>query len=263
VNRILPNPAVYDYDYHAPCPVLADGVLYLGSGDGSFHAVRPDTGARVWRVDTKGPVRATAALDATNVIFGTRGNFIFALERATGKTAWEFDARGPVTTAPALIAGRVIVGSRSSNLFALDPDTGKEVWSQFWWGSWVDSTAVAAGELICIGSGDLDMVSLIDPATGRNLWRTDVGGWAFGRPAVTVKNIFTGVSGARRLAKFWLPQAAAFAALDRATGKLLWSWPLPDGPGAFLKGFIASPIVADHTVLIGGLDGTLYAFPAE
>ncbi len=263
VNRILPNPYVYDYDHQSPRPVLADGVLYLGSGDGSFHAVRADTGARVWRIATKGKVRTTALVQGDRVFFGTLGNSVCAADRATGKILWEFTAGDAVTSSPAIIGGRLIIGDRDSHLHGLDPADGHEVWSQNWWGSWVESTAVEQDGLAYLGSGDLEMVSCVEPATGKNLWRTDVGGWVFGAPAVTKNSVYAGVSGAHRLAKFWLPQAAAFVALDRTSGRLLWGWPLPESPGTFLKGFIASPVVAGHTVLIGGLDGTLYAFPAE
>ena len=117
--------------------------------------------------------------------------------------------------------------------------------------------------LAYIGSGDLDMVSCLDPVTGKNLWRTDVGGWVLRAPAVTKNSVYASVSGAHRNASFWLPQASALTALDRATGKLRWSWPLPVRPGEFLKGFLAAPVVAGDLVLVAGLDGTLYAFPAE
>ena len=85
----------------------------------------------------------------------------------------------------------------------------------------------------------------------------------FAHPPVTKNSVYASVSGAHRLASFWLPQAAAVTALDRATGKLRWSCPLPVRPGEFLKGFLAAPVVAGDLVLAAGLDGMLYAFPAE
>ena len=60
VPRVLPNPFIYDYDYWAPLPVLSDGVVFTGSGDGSMHAIRAETGGRVWRVQGSGAVRKTA-----------------------------------------------------------------------------------------------------------------------------------------------------------------------------------------------------------
>jgi hypothetical protein len=52
-------------------------------------------------------------------------------------------------------------------------------------------------------------------------------------------------------------------ALDRATGRLAWRWPLPHPPGTFCSGFAAAPALADGLLVIGGLDGSLYAFPGE
>lgn len=53
------------------------------------------------------------------------------------------------------------------------------------------------------------------------------------------------------------------ADLDRASGRIVWRWEMPEWPGAFANGFIASPTVADNRIVVGGLDGTLYAFPIK
>lgn len=92
---------------------------------------------------------------------------IQALERNSGQVAWQFNAKNAATS-PAMISGRLIVGTRESVLYALDPADGHTIWTQYWWGSWVESTAVARDGLASIGSGDLDRVSCIDPMTGRN-----------------------------------------------------------------------------------------------
>jgi outer membrane protein assembly factor BamB len=109
----------------------------------------------------------------------------------------------------------------------------------------------------------LDRVSCIDPADGRNRWRAEVGGWVLQRPLVTDGYVYVGVSGARRSAGFWLPQASALAALDRATGRVIWQWPMPESPSTFLHGFVAAPVEAGDSIIVGGVDGTLYAFKAN
>ncbi|HYV65918.1 MAG TPA: PQQ-binding-like beta-propeller repeat protein, partial [Myxococcales bacterium] len=58
-------------------------------------------------------------------------------------------------------------------------------------------------------------------------------------------------------------QSGALTALDRASGRVLWSWPMPEWPGAFLHGFVAGPTVDGDTIVAGGVDGSLYAFAAE
>jgi outer membrane protein assembly factor BamB len=261
-RRVLPNPFIFDYDYRSPRPTLANGVLFAGSADGSFHAVRADTGKRLWRIGGTKTIRATAIVLRSRVIFSTSGGLVRAVDRNTGKSVWQFDAKSPVT-APGIVAGRVIVGTRDSMLYALDPANGHSLWSQYWWGSWVESTAVDWQGRAYIGSGDLTRVSCIDPESGQNLWRTEVGGWVLQYPLVTDKTVYVGVSGARRAASFWPPQASALTALDRSTGQVIWQWSMPELAGAFLHGFVAAPVSAGSRLIVGGVDGTLYAFKVD
>jgi outer membrane protein assembly factor BamB len=111
-----------------------------------------------------------------------------------------------------------------------------------------------------IGSGDLFLVSAFDPASGRNLWRTHVGGWVLQRPAVSEERVVVSVSGARRRAAHFVEQVGGLTALDRRDGRIVWHWRAPSLPGAFLFGVTAAPALADRHVLCGALDGSLYAF---
>jgi outer membrane protein assembly factor BamB len=48
----------------------------------------------------------------------------------------------------------------------------------------------------------------------------------------------------------------SLTALDPKTGRIVWRWPMPEWPGALLNGFVASPVIQDRMLVIGGLDGT-------
>ena len=266
VSRIPPNPKVFDYDRQSPRPVLKDDVIYVGSGDGHFHAVRATTGKRVWRVGTVGKIRTAAVIDGTNVIFATihnaGGGVIHAVNRLTGKRVWRYDAKAPVTTVPAIAGDILIVGTRGANtrLLGLDAKSGSVKWSQYYWGSWVESEAVISGDSVYMGSGDLFAVSAIDPAIGRNRWRTNVHGWVLARVAVTNDFVYAGVSSARRHADTTSRQVASLTKLNRHTGDIVSRWPMPEWPGAFLNGFVAAPVVVGKQLVIGGVNGALTAF---
>ena len=262
--RLLPDPNEQrpdGFDSTAPTPVLVDGVLYIGSADGSFHAVRAETGVRVWRFESKGQIRTTAAVSGPNIIFSTHGGLIQTVERANGKEVWKFDTQAAGVTAPALIGGHLIIGARNSLLYGMDPASGAIQWKLSFWGSWVESAATDGGDgLAYIGSSDLRRITCFDPKDGRIVWRTDFFGDPWGKPVLSAKYLYDGTSA---LTPYLMREEGGVVALDRQTGKLAWRWPLPNPPGTYSYGFAASPVLADGLLLMGASDGTLYAFPAD
>ncbi len=260
-HQVIPNSGDFDFVVTSPRPVLVDGVLFVGSGDNGLHAVSAATGQRIWRFETTGMIRTDAVVDATRVYVGNLDGFVYAVDRQTGKELWKKNTYGPLTTSPSLVAGRLIIGNRNGLLAAIDPATSDTAWRMTFWGSAVESSPVAGdGGLFYIGASDLRRVSAIDAKDGRVVWRTDVYGWAWPRPAVTDRFIYQSAIGA---APYEMRHLGSLVALDRATGRIAWRWPMPDWPGAWTTGFAAPPVVSGGTLVVGGLDGSLYAFPAQ
>lgn len=284
VSRPLPHPILddlgigeFDFDCGSPTPLLIDGALYVGSGDGSFHAVDAKSGLRLWRfANAQGPEealavpwnkqaarknRTDAVSDGARLFFGSFDHRVYALDLKTGREVWRKDTRAEVTGAPALLGGKLVIGNRGGLLAALDPATGETVWRSLFWGSAVESSAVpGSGTLFYIGSSDLRRVSLMDARDARVLWRTDVFGWAWPRPTVTEKLVYASAIGVR---PYQMRHLGSLSALDRESGRMVWRWPMPEWPGSLLNGFAASPVVDRGLLVVGGLDGTLYGFPVE
>jgi outer membrane protein assembly factor BamB len=272
VERILPHPTVFGWDYKGPRPLIAGGVIYVGSGDGSLHAVRASTGRRVWRfqppphasrlqvggsnLEQRGKVRADAVIDAGRVIFGSFDGFVYAVDRSTGVELWEKNTSARIGSPPVVINGKLLIGNYGSLLAALDPANGSVLWRLIWWGSAVESTPVAFGGLAYIGASDLRRVTCFDAAEGRVLWRTDVYGWAWAAPAVTDDYIYVGVAGG---SPYYIRHVGSLTAIDRRSSAIAWRRPAPES--GFVYGYSASPSIEGHTLVIGGLDGTLSAFP--
>lgn len=258
VSRVLPHPGVFNWDWHGARPALADGVLYAGSGDGGFHAVDAASGTQRWRFATGAPVRGGAAVAGDRVVFGSADHFVYALDRATGKELWKHDTGAEIEDQPLVAGDRVFLGNRGGGLFALALATGERLWKTFFWGSWVESTPVLADGVLYIGSSDLRRVSAIAPEDGRVLWRTDVYGWTFGTPLLVGNRIFVGAAGGD---PYFIHHVASFSVLDRATGKLLRRFPLPEVPGAHQWGIAGSPALAGDLVVVSTIQGGLMAFP--
>lgn len=260
VSRILPHQVVYDYDTKAPKPVLADSVVYVGSGDGSFHAVHSSSGKRLWRFEAKGKIRTDALVNGAQVIFGTLDNFLYALDCQSGKEIWKKDMKGAVNGAPALIDGKLIVGTRGAVLYALNPGTSDVLWRTPYWGSWVESTPVPYKGMMYIGSSDLRSVACYDPKDAHILWRTDVYGWAWHRPAVSEKFVYVGVGGTN---PYMTRHHGSITALERTTGNIAWRIASSESGAYFESGFVAAPVLEGKMLIIGGLDGSVYGLEVE
>jgi outer membrane protein assembly factor BamB len=261
VDYYDPHSGEFDWDWTAPKPLLADGVLYLGSGNGTFHAVSADHGTRVWQFESKGKIRTDAVIAGDHIVFANFNGSIFALDRTSGVVVWERKTPAPFTSSPALIAGKIVIGSRGGVLLAINPENGQTIWRLGFWGSSIESVPVLDnGSRFFIGSSDMRKVSLIDSGDGSVVWRTDVYGWAWARPAVAGTRLFASAVGASPIP---IRQLGSLSALDRKTGKILWRWPMPEWPGSLLNGFASSPAVEGDSLVVGGLDGALYRFPVQ
>ncbi|HJT99429.1 MAG TPA: PQQ-binding-like beta-propeller repeat protein [Rhodanobacteraceae bacterium] len=259
VPRILPHPAVFSWDWQGASPLVADGVVYIGAGDGGFHAVDAASGTRLWRFAARDRIRNGAAIDRERVVFGSADHFVHALDRASGAERWRYDTKADVDATPVVDGNRILVGNRGYGLVALAADTGAELWKTFFWGSWVESTPVVRDGVIYIGASDLRRVSAIDPADGRVIWRSDVYGWTWGTPLVTKDRIYAGAAGGT---PYVLRHVAGFNTLDRSTGKLLTRWPIAD-TGGHQWGIAGSPVASGDAVIVATIAGSLYAFPIQ
>ena len=259
VDRVLPHPTVFEWDYASAKPVIAGDAVYVGSGDGSMHAVNASTGKQIWRFATKAKIRADALVVGDRVYFGSMDNGVYALNRNTGEQLWRQETRAPVTSSPVMINGNVVIGNRGAGLYALNPENGEVAWRALMWGSWVESTAGPAGDRFYIGTSDLRRTICYDSKDGRVIWRTDVYGWNWGRPLVTEKFVYVGAAAGK---PYVIRHDASLVALDRATGKIAWRWPYPPNE-SHQWGFPAGPVLEGKVLVIAAIDGTIYGFPAQ
>ncbi|HJU37983.1 MAG TPA: PQQ-binding-like beta-propeller repeat protein [Tahibacter sp.] len=257
VARVLPHPSVFDWDWQGAQPLVVDDTVFVGAGDGGFHAVDVANGERRWRFDTRGRIRNAAAAAGDRVYVGSGDHNVYALDRKTGREAWRTDTGAEVDAAPVVHDGRVLVGNRGAGLLSLDAATGETKWRLYFWGSWVESTPVVVDGTIYVGSSDLRRVSAIDPADGRVLWRSDVYGWNWGTPLVTADRIYVGVAGGT---PYFVKHVASFTVLERKTGKIVTRRPLAD-TGGHQWGIAGSPALAGDSVVVATIAGSLLAYP--
>lgn len=256
VRRVLPHPTVFEWDYAGSTPTVAGDVVYAGGANGEMHAVDAATGALKWRFATGGKIRTGALVDGDRLVFGGDDKLLYALDRATGRELWRFDMQGEVTATPIAFDGAIIVGNRGPGLYSIDAEKGTQNWRLYFWGSWVESTAVIHDGTLYVGSSDLRRVSAIDPATGAIKWRSDVYGSTWGTPLVLGNRVYAGAIGE---APYAIRHVGGFVTLDRATGKALSRYPLPDA-GNFQWGVAGSPVAAGGGIVVATIGGALLSF---
>ena len=275
------------WDMYLSSPVVAEGAVYFGSGDGKVYAVEEATGALRWTFATGDVVHASPAYDAGTVYVGSWDSYLYALDARSGREKWRFKTgEDPLMhnqvgfqSSPAVAKGTVYVGCRDAHLYAVDAATGKQRWSLPTRGSWVvASPAVAQGKVI-FGTSDSKLLLVLDAESGKTVYQQPGNSYVFSSAAVAGDTILVG------------KMNGGLLALDLETGKPLWEyeteaskenagWLLKadrshndamtfrpgdygTGPGVerlFSLGAVASsPLVAGGVVYFGSTDGFLYA----
>jgi len=240
-------------------PAIANGVVYVGSGDGFLYALDVTTGARRWRYDAGSPVSSSPAVGGGLVFATARDGSIFAVDAARGTRRWRLTTGADLPlpwghesgdhflSSPAYIDGRVVVGAGDGGVYAIDAATGRRQWRAQTDGRVRASPAVADGRVYA-GSYD-GRVYCYDLTSGALRWRYETegvtlksGSFGFDRrsiqssPAVDNGVVYVGA------------RDGFLYAIGADDGKLRWrvdhkiSW------------IITSPAVSDHVVFAGSSD---------
>ncbi len=99
---------------------IANGVLYVGAGDGSLHAIQTD-GRVLWSVTTAGYVLG-AAVYANGVVVDGAGDTLEVRDAADGGILYTYETNPSaeynlLETSPVIWNGRIYVGSADGNLY--------------------------------------------------------------------------------------------------------------------------------------------------
>lgn len=275
------------WDLFLSSPVVGQGAVIFGSGDGNVYALDQWTGAVRWKFKTGGVVHASPAYDAGTIYIGSWDSYLYALEAATGLEKWRFKSGEDATThnqvgfqgSPAIVGGVVYVGCRDSHLYAIDAGSGKENWNFGTHGSWVVASPAVADGMVLFGTSDSSLFHALSAATGKPVYQVQDNFFLFSSPAVAGGIVYIG------------KMNGGLEALDLKTGKQLWEFQtdaskenrekvlnadrskndvmlfrLADYGGVagvermFNLGSVASsPLVANGKVFFGSTDGFVYA----
>jgi outer membrane protein assembly factor BamB/formylglycine-generating enzyme required for sulfatase activity len=263
-------------------PVVVGGVLYVGSGNGSFYALDAVSGAVKWSFKTGGPVYTTATVSDGAVFFVSMDGKLYALDAKSGAKKWEqvVSDKKYQFVSPGVAYGLVFVsqgvdcdfeniGWGGSRLLGFDVVTGQKVWEQKESSGpdGFNSMAIIEGKMIFVS---WDYGRVIDLASGMCLWNNRItkkplSGLAYSTAAVqdgVMYQVFA-VGGAAAGDS----RMADFTGCDIAKGKeIFYTRPYNEfkagssKPADDLDHRSWAPVaLADGLGFIGNSDGYLYA----
>jgi len=277
------------YDVYLSSPLVVEGKVVFGSGDGHVYAVDAASGRLAWKFATGDVVHASPAYDQGLVVVGSWDGKLYALDVATGTQRWAFQAgldplihnQQGFQSSAAIADGTVFVGCRDGHLYAIDLRTGTPKWNVDTEGSWVNASPAVAQGRVWFATSDTAQYRVVDAATGQPAQPTgSTQAYVFGSPTIAGDTVLLGVLN------------GSLQARDRADGRVLWEfrtdaakanrgwvlsaegrfnsgWLYPSGWGDLsndgtrrqdsVGSFYATPLVAGGTVYIGSADATMYA----
>lgn len=241
------------WDYFHSSPVVADGRVVVGSGDGFVYALDARTGKTVWRHRTGGRVRSSPAVADGIVFVGSADGVLYALDLSDGSPRWTFETHGAgwssetfafdrvtIQGSPAVWNGTVYFGARDGRTYAVEASSGALVWETPDAAPWFVTSPALQDGILYAGNSDGLYVHALDALTGEELWRTPTGQRVFSSPAVAGDALFVGNQGGR------------FMKLSAADGRVEWDLRLGEAVAS-------SPVVVGDHVYFGADDGLLRA----
>ena len=274
----------YDWpDYYQSSPVMSEGTIYFGSGDGRLYAIDATTGKHIWNFETGDVVHTAPAISGNKIFVGSFDGHLYALNRSNGQQIWKFKTtgqrffpRGEINGNPVVHKGVVYFGSRDFNFYALDEELGYCLWLKTFERGWA-LPITPKDSVLYVGTSDDRLLLAVDRVSGRTLWNTNLQFNIFGGMATTPTTGFVGTLSGK------------FFGIDLKTGAIKWTFETEshkknrsrylkeddeyvDNIGALIRsgndflamyramgGVFGKPLLVDDTVYFGTYDGVLYA----
>lgn len=195
-------------------PVIANGILYIGSTDGKLYALDAKQWGIKWVFDAGDAIRYSATVLGDRVYFNARNNKVYALDTKTGEKLWEFKSKNWMDAPPVVAANKVYIGVFPSKIHVLNARTGtvesvreriihingieygcakgvfRPVFPEHNAKMWRDQTAgsesypVIANDVVYIGARD-GHLHAFDTSSKTQIWVHQLGGFVEAAPAIS------------------------------------------------------------------------------
>lgn len=250
-------------------PIVADGVFYVGTLNGTFDALRATDGQRLWTLHKKEPVFTAPTVTAQRVYVGEGHHYstssALTAQSKDGTVLWSRRVRSHIESYPAVdeAGDRLWISGGDTGLWGLTASSGK----LRWWAQIGDMDVPPLyhdGRLFAVAKPDADKVGAVaqelDPDSGKVLWTLNLDGDRMGSLLPDGKgNFYLGT--AKGQVGVVKPGNAGWAHGVSMAGKLLWSVKLsamamPEGAISADKSLLLFALQDGRVIALRTADGT-------
>lgn len=252
------------WDFHHSSPYIHNGIVYIGTENGTLLGFAAMSGERVLNCQTLSefPIRATPVVYGNLVVYGDWNGVIYANDISNGTLVWKYDTKqdGTYPWPNSILSGLVVDGEtlyfagRSSRLYALDVKNGLKKWHYSSpTDQWLIGGPVVKDGVVYLGSSDQRLFHAIDATNGTLIWATELDSRIWGSAAIKEGCIH-------------IASNSVFV-LDMATGEIMEEFEFPRVHEERTYGeyvdrtanFHSSPILFEEMIILGSDDGYVYA----
>ena len=251
VAAVVPRNPTIAWTFASSGPVTAEaaivnGRVYVGTGKGTLHCLRDDTGGELWHFETKEAITAAPAVSGARVYLSSNDGALYALSAETGAELWKFSTEDKISSGAIVIKAPtgdgewVMVNGYDGTARALNAADGKVVWSYKTENYINGAPAVVDGRFLVFGGCDalLHVVNVKDGTLVHSI------------PANAYIPSSIGTFGTMAFCGNYANETVGF---DVVGGKVAWVYEDRALP------FFSSPAVNERLVLIGSRDKNLHA----
>jgi len=285
LQETMPDP----FDCYLSSPVVWNGAVYFGSGDGNIYAVDAASGAMKWKIKTGDVVHASPAIAGGTLYVGSWDSFFYAVDAANGEVKWRFKTgedheiynQVGIQSSAAVVDGMVYFGCRDSHLYALDAASGEKRWAFDAKGSWVVGSPAVRDGKVYFPTSDSSLLYEVEAKTGKVLRSLGFNHWyLYSSPALAGDFLFIGSTlgklfevGLADMKPVWNYETDS---AKQHSAEYMKADGTPNGEALFHSDFyddmvngvervmsmgsiLSSPIVVGTVVYVGSADGNVYA----
>lgn len=256
------NYKIDPFDDVRSIPSLVDGVIYIGSGNGTAYGLKAQSGEVELEVssDENSPIRSSPLVSDGKLYFGDWNGVVYCYDLASKDLLWKkktyrkqlYGTFGGVVSEFVTYKDLLFFGARNHQMNVLDAKTGEKEWTYTDAdGGWMIGSPVFYNDTLYIGGSDNFSMFAFEPLMGKPIWKQNGKKNIYTKPIVTEQWVLYTAGNSyntRDIGKLFL--------LDRMSGEEIISYEVPNGT-------FSSPILVDNSVVFGCYDNNMYCVKVE